>query len=172
MSKSLNNHIGINDEPNDMFGKIMSIPDTLITRYFSLITNTPPEEIDDMDSKMTAGENPRDFKIALGIKIVSTLHSEEAALSAKDHFAAIFAKGQVPDEMPEITVLAEETSLSELLVTNAISPSKKEVKRLITQGAISINQEKIGTDPNFRFTPQDGDIIKVGKRTFVRLVIS
>lgn len=169
MSKSLNNHIGVLDEPNDMFGKVMSIPDNLILRYFRLLTQKSPEALEQMDQAIMGGANPRDAKVELGMTIVEHLHSKEAAEAAKAHFETVFAKKEIPDEMPEVSLGAELIKLIDLMVDQGMSASKKEARRMITQGAVSINQEKVSSDEFQDYQPVDGDVIKVGKRQFLRV---
>jgi len=172
MSKSLNNHIGVLDAPNDMFGKIMSIPDALILRYFRLLTNKTPEELEAMDQVFMGGANPRDTKVELGMTIVERLHSKDAAEGAKAHFETVFAKKEIPDEMPEIQVDKAAVKLIDLMADHGMSGSKKEARRMVAQGAVSINQEKVSNDEFQEYTPVAGDVIKVGKRAFFRVNIS
>jgi tyrosyl-tRNA synthetase len=172
MSKSLNNHIGIMDVPTDMFGKIMSLPDSLIFRYFKLLTTKTPEDIKIMEKKIEEGQNPRDFKIELAQVIITQLHSREAAFEAEEQFKKVFSKKQVPDEMPEIKV-QKDVSLHVLsfIAENNLIPSKKEITRLINQGAISIDGERV-PDLKFEFIPTAEHVLKIGKRKFYRIIAS
>ena len=104
MSKSLNNHIGILDAPNDMFGKCMSIPDELIMRYLKLVTNRSSSELAVIQNQLDAGENPRNIKLDLAQTIVATFHSNDAALKAKENFINVFSKKALPDDIPEIEI--------------------------------------------------------------------
>jgi len=168
MSKSLNNHIGIMDTPQDMFGKIMSIPDDLIVRYFTLATQCSSIEIEEIDTRIQSGENPRDLKALLGETIVTQFYSIEAATKARDSFKQVFAQKEVPDEMPEIQV-TESQLLSDIIVSAGGVSSKKEFRRMIDQGAVSIDGIRV-TDPFEKVTIEMGSVIKIGKRRFFRLV--
>ena len=162
MSKSLNNHIGLTDSPKDIFGKTMSIPDELITRYFSLLTNTPKDTIEQMQTQM---KNPRDFKIELAKTLVARLHSQDAANAAHSEFLEIFANKGVPDTIPEIKIPPSPISIVDIIAEYNILPSKKEARRMVEQGAVSIDDEKI-TDPTTPQHPTTGQVLKVGKRKF------
>ncbi|MDA1353895.1 MAG: tyrosine--tRNA ligase [bacterium] len=165
MSKSLNNHIGLTDSPKDIFGKTMSIPDELITRYFSLLTNTPKDTIEQMQTQMKNGANPRDFKIELAKTLVARLHSQDAANAAHSEFLEIFANKGVPDTIPEIKIPPSPISIVDIIAEYNILPSKKEARRMVEQGAVSIDDEKI-TDPTTPQHPTTGQVLKVGKRKF------
>jgi tyrosyl-tRNA synthetase len=169
MSKSLNNHIGIMDEPKEMFGKLMSLPDTLIFRYFQLLTSKTPEDINIMKQHIKDGKNPRDFKIELAHVIITQLHSAKDAVDAEEQFKKVFSKKLVPDEMPEIKVLkGESIHVLSFIAENKIIPSKKEITRLIKQGAVTIDGERI-PDLKYEFTPVAEHVLKIGKRKFFRL---
>ena len=169
MSKSLNNHIGIMDEPNDMFGKIMSIPDTLILRYFMLLTSATPHDIEVMKADMDAGTNPRDYKIRLAKTIITRLHSSDDAVSAEVHFVTVFSQRNSPDEMPEITVsLNTPLHILSFIAEQKIIASKKEISRLIQQGAVTIDGDLV-SDIKFEFIPTSEHVLKIGKRKFFRL---
>jgi tyrosyl-tRNA synthetase len=167
MSKSLNNHIGIMEEPRQIFGKLMSIPDELICRYFRLLTSVSEEQVMNFENDMKNGTNPRDIKQQLGVKIVGILYDEETGIKAKEEFQRIFAKGQVPDEMPIIKASGEER-LANFLANNKIIASKKEIHRLIKQGAVSINNE-VTTDPFYNYQIANDDVIKIGKKRFFKI---
>jgi tyrosyl-tRNA synthetase len=172
MSKSLNNHIGIMDESVDMFGKIMSLPDTLIFRYFMLLTDKTPDEIEQMKKSIEEGKNPRDCKIELAKVIITQLHSADAAEKAEEQFKKVFSKKQLPDEMPEISV-EKDTAIHVLsfIAEQKLIPSKKEITRLINQGAITIDGERV-PDLKFEFTPDTEHVLKIGKRKFYRLMVA
>ena len=170
MSKSLNNHIGIAENPNDIYGKIMSIPDTLITRYFILLSTINPKEIKEKETAMAAGENPKHFKDELAMHIVTRLHSKEDAIAAQTHFKTVFSNKELPTEMPELKLKTQNYHLISLIDEHKLLPSKKESRRLIEQGAVSIDQNKV-EDPNLRFNPKDGQVLRLGKRRFYRLVL-
>lgn len=170
MSKSLNNHIGILDEPNDMFGKCMSIPDALIERYFLLGTNAPDTLIHSIQKRLQSDENPRNIKLDLAKTIVTQFHCSTLAESAEKHFIQVFSKQEIPSNIPEkIGQKGQSFTLVSLLVDYELAPSKKEARRLIQQGAVSINSEKI-TNPSQLITLTEDFTIKVGKRMFLKLV--
>jgi tyrosyl-tRNA synthetase len=170
MSKSLANHIAILDVPKDMFGKLMSIPDHLITRYFSLLTQVSNDEIKAMESEMTTGENPKQFKLKLAKTMVTILHSEQAANDAEIEFGRVFSDQEIPSDMPETTLQAP-TRLDDLLTAHQMAVSKKEAQRLISQGGVSVNQEKV-TDPFTLIDPKTESIIKAGKRRWLKVIPS
>ncbi|MGI5922000.1 MAG: tyrosine--tRNA ligase [Syntrophomonadaceae bacterium] len=167
MSKSLGNYIGVNEEPYEMFGKTMSIPDELITRYFELVTRVPMEEIKDMDSKMADGQlNPRDAKIRLAREIITTYHSENDADEAEQKFRLVFSKGDIPQDIPEIVVKEKETWLPKLLNDIGMVDSTSNGRRMLKQGGVKINGAKY-TDENIVL--EDGMVVQVGKRKFVKV---
>ncbi|HOB16537.1 MAG TPA: tyrosine--tRNA ligase [Defluviitoga sp.] len=168
MSKSYNNYIAFNDAPDDIFGKVMSIPDHLIIKYMKYLTDIPIDKIEEYEEKMNKDEiNPRDVKMILAEEIVKMLYNEEEAKKAKDNFVAIFQKKDMPDDLPEILVQENETILDIVAKTNVFD-SNSEIKRAISQGAIRINDEKID---DFKFVPnfEDGDVLRVGKKNYFRL---
>jgi tyrosyl-tRNA synthetase len=168
MSKSYNNYIAFNDTPDDIFGKIMSIPDHLIIKYMTYLTDISRDKIKDYENKMKYDEiNPRDVKMVLAEEVVKMLYNEEEAQKAKDNFIAIFQKKDMPDDLPEILVQENETILDIVAKTNVFD-SNSEIKRAISQGAIRINDEKID---DFKFVPnfEDGDVLRVGKKNYFRL---
>ena len=168
MSKSYNNYIAFNDTPDDIFGKIMSIPDHLIIKYMTYLTDISRDKIKDFENKMKNDEiNPRDVKMVLAEEVVKMLYNEEEAKKAKDNFVAIFQKKDMPDDLPEILVQENETILDIVAKTNVFD-SNSEIKRAISQGAIRINDEKID---DFKFVPnfEDGDVLRVGKKNYFRL---
>ncbi len=171
MSKSLGNHIAVLDEPNNMFGKVMSIPDTLITRYFQLLSLVSPSELAQIESDLTSGVNPRDVKRDLGKRIVAKLHSDDAAEQAIQHFDTVFAKRDIPDDIPVLNVAADAIFLADFLLEHGLAPSKKEARRLIAQGAVSINQEKVSPDERQMYHPSHDDVLKVGKRRFAKVQV-
>ena len=167
MSKSLNNHIGILDKPEDMFGKIMSIPDNLLSRYLTLLTHKSHQEITDINLAIKNNElNPRDIKVELGQYIVKFFHNQQASIAAYEHFKTVFSKKEIPTDIPEKKVVAK-TKLVDWIVTENVLTSKKEAIRLINQGGISIDGEKL-TDPHYLFEKNE-IFIKIGKRKFFKL---
>lgn len=175
MSKSLGNYIGVYESPREMFGKTMSIPDDLMIRYFELVTKVPVDEIRRLEKGLGNGTvHPRDLKMRLGWEIVRIYHGEKEADEAKAEFIKMFQKKEAPDEMPELS-LAElgadgegNIELVTLMVNGSLAPSRSEARRLIQQGGVRLNDEKI-TDTQAVVKPGDGDIIRVGKRKFARL---
>jgi tyrosyl-tRNA synthetase len=168
MSKSKGNYIGINDEPGDMFGKVMSIPDELMENYFVLATEVPRERIDELiDPDKT---HPRDAKATLAKEIVAIYHDADAATAAEEEFKRVFAQGQTPDEMPEIVVHEAAMGIVQLVTHANFAKSNGEAKRLIKQSAVSIDDEKI-TDPNAEVTLETGQVLRVGKRRFGQIVV-
>ena len=168
MSKSYNNYIAFNDTPDDIFGKIMSVPDHLIIKYMTYLTDISRDKIKDYEDKMKNDKiNPRDVKMVLAEEVVKMLYNEEEAQKAKDNFIAIFQKKDMPDDLPEILVQENETILDIVAKTNVFD-SNSEIKRAISQGAIRINDEKID---DFKFVPnfEDGDVLRVGKKNYFRL---
>jgi tyrosyl-tRNA synthetase len=168
MSKSYNNYIAFNDTPDDIFGKIMSIPDHLIIKYMTYLTDIPRDKIKDYEDNMKNDKiNPRDVKMVLAEEVVKMLYNEEEAQKAKDNFIAIFQKKDMPDDLPEIIVQENETILDIVAKTNVFD-SNSEIKRAISQGAIRINDEKID-DFKYILDCEDGAVLRVGKKNYFRL---
>ena len=165
MSKSLNNYIGIDEAPNEMFGKIMSISDELMWKYYNLLTDSTPTEIEAMKAN---GENPRNLKVNLAKRIIKDFHSAEDAQKAEEDFIARFVKKEIPDEIEEKTVAEGAYKLNDLLVNTNLAASKGEAKRLIEQGGVKINGEKV-SNVNAEIQLRDEILLQVGKRKFLRL---
>ena len=145
MSKSLNNYVGVEESPREMFGKIMSISDPLITRYFTLVTGASEEEIREMEEAMKAGANPRDYKVQLAKAIIAQYHDQQAADAAEAEFISIFSKNQLPDEIPEAHYEggpSEEVWIPKLLHSLGLVGSTSEGKRMLDQGGVRIDGEK------------------------------
>ena len=168
MSKSKGNYIGVTDEPNDMFGKVMSISDGMMDNYFTLLTDLPTEEIADLVDPDKA--HPKQAKVRLGKTIVAQFHGDEAAESAAAEFDKVFAQGQLPDDIAEVEIGGEPIAASKLLLACNLVSSGGEAKRMIKQSAASIDGEKLN-DPNAEIIPKDGAVIRVGKRKFAKLRI-
>ena len=167
MSKSKGNYIGITDEPNDMFGKVMSIPDSLMANYYTLLTDVPTDEVTVLcDGEQT---HPRQAKAKLGQLIVEQYYGPDVAQAAEAEFSRIFSEGNKPTDMPEIPVPADGVKLVDLMVSAGFVKSKGEARRLIGQNAVSIDDAKI-TDADTDVTPDSGEVLKVGKRRFGKLV--
>jgi tyrosyl-tRNA synthetase len=170
MSKSLGNYIGIDESPNEMYGKTMSIPDELIFPYFELISNVNLDELKQIKIQLKNPKiNPRDIKKHLARTIVKIYHGEESAILAESEFEKIFVKKDIPAEIPEFIIENDTYRIDELLVKTKIVSSKSEARRLIQQGGVSINGEKI-TDLFKQLSILDESILKVGKRKFIKLI--
>ncbi|MDD9266290.1 tyrosine--tRNA ligase [Paenibacillus sp. GCM10023248] len=174
MSKSLKNYIGIDESPNEIFGKTMSIPDSLMVKYYELTTAIPNEELRELRQGLETGSvHPRDAKMRLAKEYVRMYHGAEAAEEAERHFVTVFQKRALPEDMEETLLsagLLEEgqISLIKLLVSLGLQASNGEARRSIEQGAVKLNETKL-TDIHVLLRPQEGDIIQVGKRKFVRI---
>jgi tyrosyl-tRNA synthetase len=172
MSKSMDNYIGINETPKDIFGKSLSIPDELIYTYFELATDVPNEQLNSIKQDLSnKGINPRDIKRSLARKLVSMYHSEEAAQEAEIEFDNIFVKKGLPDEVPEFVLdsTVNEIDILELIVMVGFAPSKSEARRLVVQGGVTIDGEKI-SDFKALVKLNGSQILKVGKRNFIKLI--
>jgi tyrosyl-tRNA synthetase len=169
MSKSLDNYIGIDDTPDDMFGKIMSISDDLMWRYLELLSFETLETIESWKVEIENGENPRNIKFRLADEIITRFHSSDAAKQAQQNFINRFAKNKIPDEMPEFN-FESGIKIANLLKDAGLVKSTSDAFRMIKEGAAKINGEKI-TDRNFE--PTAGvEVYQVGKRKFARVTIT
>lgn len=169
MSKSYNNYVGIMEPPFEMYGKIMSIPDTMIIRYFSLATKRSPEEIKKIKERLKSGENPRELKSLLAKDIVTLYHSAEAAEKAAREFDQVFKHKELPEVIPTFQSSEEKISLVELLYLTKLLPSKSEARRKITEGGVYVNGERIA-DINYILSLEREKTIKVGKRKFLKVL--
>jgi tyrosyl-tRNA synthetase len=185
MSKSLGNYIGINEPPAEIFGKVMSISDDLMWRYYELLTDIPASEIKSLQESARSGErNPRDLKADLAKRIIADFYSVEAANEAEEDFVRRFRKKEIPDEVDEQELPAGPWELSQLLVTVRLAASKAEARRLIQQGGVSVDGErseivnsvtiwKPGMSSSVViWNNGDSALLKVGKRRFVRVNFS
>jgi len=168
MSKSLGNYVGITDEPNDMFGKIMSISDDMMENYFTLLTDMPAKKIADLVNPDET--HPKQAKVLLAKTIVTLFYDKKAADAAAAQFEKVFAQGELPDDMPQVQVSAEPVSVKQLLLMCKLVETGGEAKRMVAQSAICVNGEKFD-DPNAQITPVDGMVLQVGKRKFARLKV-
>ena len=168
MSKSKGNYIGVTDKPNDMFGKVMSISDTMMENYFTLLTDLPVEKITELTNSQKT--HPKEAKVLLAKTIVSQFYGSKAADAAAEQFDKVFAQKQLPDEMPEVKLPAEPITVKQLLVTCKLVETGGEAKRMCAQSAVTIDGQKI-TDPNAQITPKNGMTIQVGKRKFAKIKI-
>ncbi|MEF3245473.1 MAG: tyrosine--tRNA ligase [Caldisericaceae bacterium] len=174
MSKSLGNYVGITEDPQTMFGKIMSIPDNLISEYYFLILDVDEEKAKEIDDLISSNKvNPRDLKLELAKGIVEIFHGAKEAQLAYDNFIKVFSKKELPDEVNEIDVsdfiVDNKLDVVNLLINLKVLPSKSEVKRLIEQGGLKLNGEKINT---FKIEVNNGDVLRVGKTQFFKFKIS
>ncbi len=167
MSSSWGNIISITDAPADMYGKVMSLKDELIERYFTLCTQLSLAEIKEIVEELASGTNPKDIKMRLAREIVTLYHSKEDAQKAETAFIDTFSHGKIPEDVAEIKA-EKNKQLAELLITANIIASKTEWRRLVTEGAVSIvsTDEKI-TDP--LYIPEKGSVLRIGKKRFVKI---
>ncbi len=166
MSKSLGNHIPINTDARDMYGKVMSIPDTAMGQYFRLTTRLTPPEINEIESAMKAGSlHPRDGKMKLAREIVSAFYSDEEAVEAEKAFVETFQKGAVPEDIPEVKLVSGLTLIN-LLISENLANSGSAVRRLVQQKGIKFDGTLID-DPTFTFNKEG--ILQVGKRHFFKI---
>ena len=170
MSKSLNNYIAIDDEPNEMFGKIMSISDTLMWRWFELLSFMPEKEIKSLKKQMEGGANPRDIKFLLAEELVDRFHSEGEGGKCKEAFLQRFQKGQMPEDIPSLTIKidGDTIALPNLLKNTEMVSSTSEAMRLIKQGGVKIDSVKVD-DPKLEIQKSSDAIYQVGKRKFLQI---
>jgi tyrosyl-tRNA synthetase len=173
MSKSWGNAIWLEDEPSDMYAKVMAISDDLIVQYYTLATNTPMDEINKIGSDLDQGCNPMKAKKQLAHTIVSELHSEEDAKIAGEIFEKTVQRGEIPPDMPMVE-LSNPGSISDVLVETGLAASKSDAKRLIEQGGVEVDSTRIEESmlPFDTLAKNDETIIQVGKRRFVRVKIA
>jgi tyrosyl-tRNA synthetase len=173
MSKSLGNYIGITDSPTDMFGKIMSISDVLMWRYYELLSFKPLAEIDAYKTAIEQGKNPRDVKIDLAKELIGRFHDDLAAQAAHDEFINRFQKGALPDDMPELTITSEkgEIAIANLLKEAGLVASTSDAFRMIKQGAAKIDGKKV-TERSLIINTGTTAVYQVGKRKFARITIN
>ncbi|MFW5787582.1 MAG: tyrosine--tRNA ligase [Halanaerobiales bacterium] len=178
MSKSLGNYIGIYDQPSDMYGKVMSVPDKLIVRYFELLTDVPQKKLKDMKKKLeNENINPMDLKKKLAYEIVSEYHNQELAEESASEFEKVFSEGGLPEDMPEINIGEDQLDdqgrlwLVKLVSATGYVDSNSQARRMIKQGAVYINDQRhdeVDTDLKI----EDGMIIKIGKRRYAKVKLT
>ena len=170
MSKSLNNFVGIDEEPNEMFGKIMSISDELMWRWFELLSFISEEEINDLKKQMENGKNPRDIKFILAEELVDRFHKDGEGKKCKESFLNRFQKGNIPDDIDSVKINIDgpKIMLVNLLKDANMISSVSEGNRLIKQGGIKINSEKV-EDPKLEVSEGSEDVYQVGKRKFLKI---
>ena len=172
MSKSLNNYIGISETPDEMFGKIMSISDELMWRYFELLSFRPMSEIEAFKQEIAIGKNPRDIKFLLGEEIVARFHDQSLANQARENFIARFQQGAMPEDMPEMVLSAPDGVLpiANVLKEAGLTGSTSEALRMVRQGAVKIDGEKL-TDGKQEIASGTTHVYQVGKRRFARITL-
>ena len=169
MSKSLDNYVGINEDPDEMFGKIMSISDDLMWRWFELLSFRPINEVNELKKEVKSGMNPRDTKILLAEEIIERFHSKEDAENAKNTFLDRFQKGAKPKEIETFSIsLDDDIAIGNLLKESGLVQSTSEAMRLVKQGAVKINDEKID-DPKLSIEKNQELLFQVGKRRFLKI---
>ena len=169
MSKSLDNYVGINEDPDEMFGKIMSISDDLMWRWFELLSFRPINEVNELKKEVKSGMNPRDTKILLAEEIIERFHSKEDAENAKNTFLDRFQKGAKPKEIEMFSIsLDDDIAIGNLLKESGLVQSTSEAMRLVKQGAVKINDEKID-DPKLNIEKNQELLVQVGKRRFLKI---
>ncbi len=170
MSKSLNNYVGIADAPDEMFGKLMSISDELMWRYFELLSFRPMDEIDAFRRQVAEGANPRDIKFLLAEELITRFHDSAGATRARENFIARFQKGAMPDEMPEVSLEAgaEGLPIANLLKEAGLVTSTTDAFRMIKQGAVKIDGERV-EDKGLKIASGTTAVFQVGKRRFARV---
>jgi tyrosyl-tRNA synthetase len=171
MSKSLGNYIGINEPPQEMFGKVMSISDDLMWRYYELLTDLRPDEIANLrEQSESDARNPRDLKVELAKRIITDFHSSVDATAAEEDFNRVFRRKETPDEVEERNVAAGTWKLTRLLVETELAPSMAEARRLVEQGGVRVEGEKHSrADQELELKSDQAVLIQVGKRRFMRV---
>jgi tyrosyl-tRNA synthetase len=175
MSKSLGNYVAVEDPPEEMFGKLMSVSDTLMWKYYTLLTDLKPPEIEALKVKVADGSlHPKQAKVNLAELITAGFHSVEKARTAHDHFERVFSQKQVPDDMPVVYLaLNQEHLLPKVLKESGAAASASEARRLVAQGAVEMDGERLSNpELKLKFSEKKDVVLKVGKRKFVRLMFS
>lgn len=170
MSKSLGNYIGVDEPAQVMFKKVMEVPDNLIVRYFTLATDEHPDRIEQIKGELENGRNPRDIKLELAYIITSLYHSQEETKAAQIFYEEAFGKKSIPLDIPELALLPEQNKLIDILsvlVQCGCATSNAELRRLIAQGGMQLNGEKV---INLECLLQSGDVLKIGKKRFLKVI--
>ncbi len=172
MSKSLGNYVGIQEPPNEIFGKLMSVSDELMWKYIELLSFEPLETIRGWREEVKAGRNPRDIKVGFAQEIVARFHGADAAAAALADFEARFRRDEMPAEMPEVTLSADAEGLpiAAVLKQAGLTPSTSDALRMLAQGGVKMNGEKI-SDKSLKLGPGASAVIQVGKRKFARITV-
>ena len=177
MSKSFDNYIGITDSANEMFGKVMSISDDMMWRYYELLTDVSMDDINSMKEDTAAGSlHPKDAKVCLAKEIITTYYSSEDADMAAKEFESIFSKGNTPEDIPTYNIDKDDLEdgviwICKLLTISGLTPSNSDARRMVKQSAVTIDSSKV-TDENAKVIPRNGMVIQVGKRRFIKIIFS
>ena len=171
MSKSEDNYIGITEDPDEIFGKTMSIPDEIMFKWFDLLSLKPLDEISDLKKAISKGDNPRDIKILLALELTERFSNEDSAQNAKENFLKKFSKNEIPDNIPEkILKTKEAIPLANILKDIDMVSSTSEALRLINQGAVKIDQQKIESK-DYDFGLDEKKLVQIGKKKFIYLTL-
>ncbi len=168
MGKSLNNYIAVFDPPSEKYGKVMSIPDSLILNYYTYATSYDPDQLEDIKKELAEGKNPMILKKRLAWELVNLYHGESEAEKAQDGFEKLFSKKEIPDEMPEYETQESSQKIVQLLVQSGLCTTNGEAKRLIQGGGVSIDGEKV-LSFDTEVMVSDGAVLRAGKRKFIRI---
>jgi tyrosyl-tRNA synthetase len=169
MSKSIGNYIGVDELPNEQYGKVMSIPDEAMPQYFTLVTRFEPSQVRQIEADLKSGRlHPRDAKMQLAREIVSIFHGDAAAAQAEGHFRQVFQQGQLPDDMPLYPLVAP-TNVVDIIADAGLTRSKSEARRMVQQNAVSLDGAKID-DIEHLIEPSGGQVLRVGRRRFLKIV--
>jgi tyrosyl-tRNA synthetase len=166
MSKSIGNYVALTDTPNDMFGKLMSVPDRLMRAYFELCTDMPPLE----SERLLRAGNPRDAKLRLAQEIVKMYHGPKAAGAAEERWKKVFSRKQVADDVPELRLVGGHLAAVDIPMVAHVVKSKSEAWRLVEQGGVKVNDKAV-TEPREMVSLKTGDVVKIGKKNFFRVKI-
>ena len=172
MSKSLGNYIGVSEDANSMFEKVMKVPDNLIIRYYELCTDVHPDDVEKVKQRLEAGENPRNIKMELAYAITELYHTKEETEKAKEHFITAYTEQKAPEDIPELKINKENDIANEVLeaiLSTGKYQSKGEIKRLFNQGAVKFNGEKV-TDFKQITSLDEEAILQIGKGNYYKLV--
>jgi tyrosyl-tRNA synthetase len=169
MSKTYNNYIGFAESPKEIYGKAMSIPDNLITKYFELATDVEFEELKNIEKALKSGENPKNLKMRLARELVTLYHNEASAKTAEKEFTEIFSNKGKPEDIEKIKIPGKKHKLIDLLVETKLTTSKSEAKRLIEQGGLKVDDEKI-VEIDSELDISKERLIQAGKRKFIKVI--
>ena len=171
MSKSEDNYIGITEDPDEIFGKTMSIPDEIMFKWFDLLSLKPLDEISALKKAISKGDNPRDIKILLALELTERFSNEDSAQNAKENFLKKFSKNEIPDNIPEkILKTKEAIPLANILKDIDMVSSTSEALRLINQGAVKIDEQKIESK-DYDFGLDEKKLVQIGKKKFIYLTL-